>query len=158
MDILYSAGRKRRPRTSRRRRTGASIRLEVLEPRTLLSLTLLQDINPVALDPTQITGAGGNVYFVTGAAGGGSDLDVKTATGTTILKEFPASNSSISYLTPLDSKLFFFTDSSQSEQLWVTNGTRGGDPARHESAHRWRDRSDGRRQQVLFHIRGHPWQ
>ena len=68
------------------------MRPEALEERTLLSLTLLKDINPAPLFPTEITGAGGNVYFVTKAADGGSDLDVKTAAGTTLLKEFPTSN------------------------------------------------------------------
>ena len=83
------------------------MRLEALEERTLLSLTLIKDINPAPLYPSQITGAGGNVYFVTQAADGGSELDVKTAAGTKLLKEFPGANSSIS-LTPVGSKLFFF--------------------------------------------------
>ena len=97
--------------------------LDALEERTLLSLTLIKDINPMPLFPAEITGAGGNVYFVTQAADGGSDLDVKTATGTTPLKEFPAPDSSISDLTPDGSKLFFFVDLGKGQQLWVTNGT-----------------------------------
>ncbi len=121
MDWFRSARRIRRPRASRPRRTGSPMRLEALEERTLLSLTLIKDINPAPLYPSQITGAGGDVYFVTQAADGGSELDVKTAAGTKLLKEFPGANSSIS-LTPVGSKLFFF----EGQRLWVTNGTRAG--------------------------------
>jgi ELWxxDGT repeat protein len=63
---------------------------------------------------------------VTTAAGGGSDLDVKTATGTRLLKEFPTPDSSISDLTPDGSKLYFFADLDTGQQLWVTNGTGAG--------------------------------
>ncbi len=97
--------------------------LDALEERTLLSLTLIKDINPMPLFPAEIMGAGGNVYFVTQAADGGSDLDVKTATGTTPLKEFPAPDSSISDLTPDGSELFFFVNLGKGQQLWVTKGT-----------------------------------
>ena len=126
MDSARSARRTHRTRTSRPRRTCPPMRLEALEERTLLSLTLIKDINPVPLFPAEITGAGGNVYFVTKAADGGSDLDVKTATGVTLLKEFPTTDGSLSELTPVGSKLFFAADVGQGQQLWVTNGTRAG--------------------------------
>ena len=63
--------------------------VEVLEERSLLSLSLIKDINPVPLFPAQITGAGANVYFVTKAADGGADLDVKNATGTAVVEISP---------------------------------------------------------------------
>jgi ELWxxDGT repeat protein len=108
------------------------MRLEALEERTLLSLTLIKDINPVPLFPAEITGAGGNVYFVTKAADGASGLNVKSATGVALLKEFPARSSAtsdredVTSLTPIGSKLFFVGDAGQGQQLWVTNGTRAG--------------------------------
>ena len=89
MDSVHFARRVRRTRTSRKRWTFSPMRPEALEERTLLSLTLLKDINPVPLFPAEITGAGGNVYFVTKAADGGSDLDVKTATGVTAPQGVP---------------------------------------------------------------------
>jgi ELWxxDGT repeat protein len=124
MDWFHSA--RRSCRTLRRRRTCSPMLAEVLEERTLLSLTLIKDINPAPLFPAEITGAGANVYFVTEAADGGSDLDVKTATGTALLKEFAGADSSISHLTPDGSKLFFYAELDQGEQLWVTSGTSAG--------------------------------
>ncbi len=121
---LAQPPRRRGARTSRRRRTRSLLQVEALEERSLLSLALIKDINPVPLFPAQITGAGGNVYFVTQAADGGADLDVKTATGTSVVKEFSGSDSSISDLTPDGSKLFFIADVKTGEQLWVTGGTR----------------------------------
>jgi ELWxxDGT repeat protein len=102
------------------------MRLEALEHRTLLSLTVIKDINPMPLFPAQITGAGANVYFVTTAADGGAALDVKTAGGTTLLKEFSSANDSLSDLTPDGSKLFFVADVGKGDQLWMTDGTRAG--------------------------------
>lgn len=100
--------------------------LEVLEERTLLSLTLVRDINRVPLYPAEITGAGGDVYFMTSTPGGASDLDVKTAEGLTVLTEFPASDNVIS-LAAAGTKLFVFVDDAQAKgQLWVADGTRTG--------------------------------
>ncbi len=126
MDLGQPPRRSRCARSIRRRFTCLPMRLEVLEERSLLSLSLIKDINPVPLFPAQITGAGANVYFVTQAADGGADLDVKTVAGTTVLKEFSGSSSSISDLTPDGSKLFFDADLNKGEQLWVTNGTQAG--------------------------------
>lgn len=120
----------RRPR--RTRRAFSPTRPDALEGRTLLSLSLLQDINPAGLTPAEITGAGGNVYFVTRAPGGGSDLDVETAAGVATLKAFPATSDSasdsqgIDGLTAVGSRLFFFADAGRRQQLWVTNGTSAG--------------------------------
>ena len=128
MDSVHPTCRCRRTRTSCPRRARAELRVEALEERTLLSLTLINDINPAPLLPAEITGAGGNVYFVTKASGGGAELNVETATGPKILKEFPAPNSIIDELTPDGSKLFFFATPALylGDQLWVTNGTRAG--------------------------------
>ncbi len=123
---LAQPRRRRGARTSRRRRTRSLLQVEALEERALLSLSLIKDINPVPLFPAQITGAGGNVYFVTQAADGGADLDVRNATGTTVVKEFSGRDSSISDLTLDGSKLFFIADVNTGEQLWVTGGTRAG--------------------------------
>src|SRR5690348_11926700 len=94
MDALHAARRSRRTRNARVRRRCVPRLLDALEERTLLSATLIKDINRVNLTPSQITGAGGNIYFVTTAADGGTDLDVKTATGTTVLKEVRIAGSS----------------------------------------------------------------
>ena len=56
MDLVHIARRIRHTHTSRNRRSFSPMRLEALEDRTLLSLTLLKDINPVALFPAEITG------------------------------------------------------------------------------------------------------
>src|SRR5437763_590534 len=72
-DSAQSAHRIARTRVPRPRRACSPMRLEVLEERTLLSLTLIKDINPLPFFPAEITGAGGNVYFVTKAAGGAAD-------------------------------------------------------------------------------------
>ncbi len=132
MDSVHIARRTRRTRPSRTPRSFSPTRPEALEGRTLLSLTLLKDINPAPLFPTEITGAGANVYFVTKAADGAPDLDVKTTTGVTLLKEFPASNDGasdsvpgVSKLTAVGSKLFFSAGVGPG-QLWVTNGTKTG--------------------------------
>lgn len=119
--------------SARTRRTRSPIDLEPLEGRTLLSLTLVKDINKVDVYPAQITGAGGKVYFTTRAADGGINLDVKTTAGTTVLKDFNSSANSGSYqstirnLTAAGSNVFFVakTDASGAE-LWVTNGTSAG--------------------------------
>jgi ELWxxDGT repeat protein len=132
MDLVYLARRIRRTRISCRGRKVTPMRLEALEERTLLSLTPLPVINPVALYPAEITGAAGNVYFVTKGADGGSDLDMKTATGVALIKEFPALSGFTNAveepfdLTAAGSKLFFFADAGPDQQLWVTNGTRAG--------------------------------
>ena len=124
MDSVHVGRRIGRTRTSRRRRTFSPTRPEALEERTLLTLSLLQNVNPVPLFPAEITGAGGNVYFVTTAADGGAELDVQTATGVTPLEDFPATID-ISSLTPVGSKLFFSTNAGDG-QLWVTDGTKAG--------------------------------
>ncbi len=85
-----------------------------------------QGHQPGGAFPGRDHGCGANVYFVTQAADGGADLDVKDATGTAVVKEFSGSDSSISDLTPDGSKLFFDADLNKGEQLWVTNGTRAG--------------------------------
>ena len=102
------------------------MRLEALEERTLLSLTLIKDINPAPLYPAEITGAGGNVYFVTKAADGGSDLDVKTATGTTAPQGVPRREQL--HLRPDARRLeaLLLRRRRPGPQLWVTNGTRAG--------------------------------
>ena len=132
MDSVHFTPRVRRARILRKRWTFSPTRPEALEGRTLLSLTLLKDINPAPLFPTEITGAGGNVYFVTKAADGGSDLDVQTAAGVKLLKAFPTSNDGlsdslpgVSDLTAVGSKLFFSANVGLG-QLWVTNGTTAG--------------------------------
>ena len=158
MDSVHVARRIGRTRTSRNRRAFSPMRPEALEERTLLSLSLLQNINPVALFPTEITGAGGNVYFVTTTADGGTDLDVKTATGVTVLKEFPPSNyglrdsvPQVSNLTAVGSKLFFSPTSTNGQQLWVTNGTAAGTRlVKNVSAVA---EPDGRGLRALFHRR-----
>jgi ELWxxDGT repeat protein len=130
MDSVHFTRRVRRARNLRKRWTFSPMRPEVLEGRTLLSLTLLKDINPAPLFPTEITGAGGDVYFVTKAADGGSDLDVQTAAGVRLLKAFPDLNDGDSFpgvsdLTAVGSRLFFSVDVGLG-QLWVTNGTSAG--------------------------------
>ena len=133
MDSVHERRRIRRTRTSPRRSNFTPMRLEALDGRTLLSLTPLPVINPVALYPAEITGAGGNVYFVTRTADDGSDLDVKTATGVAVIKEFPPQPDFVTNaveepfdLTAAGSELFFVDNAGQDDQLWVTNGTRGG--------------------------------
>ena len=126
MDLAQTPRRSRRARSFHRRLRSVPMRLEVLEERSLLSLSLINDINPVPQFPAQITGAGANVYFVTQAADGGADLDVKTGAGTTVVKEFAGAGNSISDLTPDGSKLFFVANLNKGGQLWVTNGTRAG--------------------------------
>lgn len=121
--------------SARKRRTRSPIDLEPLEVRTLLSLTLVKDINKADLYPSQITGAGGKIYFITKATDGGINLDVRTSAGPTVLlKEFnPSMGSSASYggtvrdLTAVGAKVFFVanTDAAGTE-LWVTDGTTGG--------------------------------
>jgi ELWxxDGT repeat protein len=122
-----------RSRNIRRQREREPIRLEALEERMLLSLTLVKDINPVNINPTEITRAVGNIYFVARTAYGGADLDVKTATGVTVLKDVPASSLDWNFdpgllygLTPAGSKLFFLVATDASPQLWVTDGTAAG--------------------------------
>src|SRR5262249_12282177 len=125
----------RRPaHSARKRRTHLPIGLEPLEGRTLLSLTLVKDINKVDLYPAEITGAGGKVYFITKAADGGINLDVRTSAGTTVLKEFNPSHLSVygvavpvHNLTPVGSRVFFVgnTDAAGTE-LWVTDGSVAG--------------------------------
>ena len=126
MDTFQFARRVRRARHSRPRRTCSPTVLEALEERTLLSLTLIKDLNPMPLFPADITGAGEKVYFVTTAADGGADLDVQTGSSATVLKEFSGSNSVISDLTPDGSRLYFFASIHKGQQLWVTDGTRAG--------------------------------
>ncbi len=132
MDWVHFTRRVRRARHSRKRWTFTPTRPDALEGRTLLSLSPLTDINPAPLFPTEITGAGGDVYFVTKAADGGADLDVQTAAGVRLLKTFPYSNDGLSDsvpgvydLTAVGSKLFFTADVGLG-QLWVTNGTSAG--------------------------------
>ncbi len=58
MDSRPSARPINRPRNTRKRQTFCPARLEALEERALLSLTLLDGINSVPLFPAEITGAG----------------------------------------------------------------------------------------------------
>ena len=95
---------------------------------------------------------------MTKAADGGSDLDVKTATGTKLLKEFPGTNSDIYNLTPVGSKLLFFADSATAQQLWMTSGTRAGTRLVKKLNHSGAERTDGHWPRALFHLRRDPWQ
>lgn len=132
MAWLKTAERRRRFRTSRNRPGFCPRGFEALEERTLLSLTLLHDFNRVETTPAEITGAGGDVFFVTRGPNDASDLNVKTASGVTLLKSFPATNSAssqqpeIKSLTAVGSKLFFLADVGRGQQLWATDGTRRG--------------------------------
>ena len=90
---------------------------------------------------------------MTKATGGATDLDVKTATGVTILKEFPDADSEygdVSDLTAVGSKLFFAADPGHGQQLWVTNGSRGDQASREPE---FRGELDGRRLRALLHRR-----
>ena len=97
--------------TTRRSGRAARVNVEPLEGRALLSLTLVKDINTVPTFPTNLVGLdNGSVFFTTRAASGGTNLVVRTGSGTTVVREFPpppntqyAPTSAVSQLSPAGS-------------------------------------------------------
>jgi ELWxxDGT repeat protein len=118
-------------RASRRRRATSLLSVEPLEGRTLLSLSMVKDINTVPAGPANITNVNGNIFFTTSAPDGGTDLDVRKASGTVVLKDFNTAASytygqRVSSLTAVGSQLFFVANGGQGEELWVSDGTVSG--------------------------------
>jgi ELWxxDGT repeat protein len=94
---------------------------------------MLKDINPAPAYPAQITVVGNNVFFLAHAADGGTNLDVKTATGVTVLKDFLpltgeyGSSYNITEMTAAGSNLYFVAGTAATgRELWVSNGTAAG--------------------------------
>ena len=116
----------------RRLRVSVDLDLEPLEGLTLLSLTIVKDINKVPSFPAQITVVNTNVFFLSHAANGGTNLQVQTSGGTKLLKTFSPgsgaySGSSVTSLTAVGSKLFFMADTDATgQELWVSDGTAAG--------------------------------
>src|SRR6185312_520632 len=117
---------------ARRRRVSVGLELEPLEGRTLLSLTLVKDINKVPSFPADITVVNANVFFLSHAANGGTNLQVQTSGGTKLLKTFAPTSTgyggaSVSELTAVGSKLFFSANTAANgQELWVSDGTAAG--------------------------------
>src|SRR5262249_229131 len=120
-------------RRKQRRPLASRLHVEALEDRTLLSATLLQDINPagVGSNPGPLTPVGARVFFTADVPGTGRELYVSDGTpeGTALVKDiFPGSGpSSPSGLTNVGGTLFFQASTVGTVgELWKSDGTQEG--------------------------------
>ena len=124
----------RRKRTSPGRYpTNHHSQIQALESRTLLTATLLSDINSAPEmeggSPFRLTASGDFLYFTASTATTGTELwkTDGTEAGTTLVKDIApgAESSRIVQMVDLDGQLFFH-DANHSGRIWTTNGTDSG--------------------------------
>src|SRR3954451_23113464 len=111
---------------SRTRVAARRVSCETLESRTLLSASLVKDINTLTLSsgPSAVVVSGGKTYFAASdVAGPGLWRTDGTDAGTVLIKPLPATNVSASNLTDVSGTLFFVN---QSNELWKSDGTLEG--------------------------------
>src|SRR5262249_31526259 len=122
--------RSHRKGSRRRQRRGVLRGLEVLEGRLLLAISLVKDINSVELYPSNIINANGTAFYLTkDSFGNGIDLVATSASGTTVLRDFPQSPTSgmPTNLTAAGSRLYFSAQADDgSTDIWVSDGTVAG--------------------------------
>jgi ELWxxDGT repeat protein len=117
--------------SSARRRRSAWRGFETLEPRTLMAVALIRDINTVDQFPASITAAGA-VYFTQNTPATGVELFMLGQNGAQLVTDVrpgPASSNPTN-LTAVGARLFFTTDYSENGrhvvQLWTTDGSANG--------------------------------
>ncbi len=108
--------------------------IERLEPRTLLAVSLVKDVNALQAPyagTTYIANAGSTVYLTQEDTTSGSELWKSDGTGggTTLVKDIRAGalSSAPSQLTMVGANLFFVAnDGASGAELWKSNGTAAG--------------------------------
>jgi ELWxxDGT repeat protein len=104
--------------------------LEPLEERTLLSLSIVTDINAQSAFPQQLTPVGASLFYTTSDNAGGEDLTVTNGSGTTVLHDFAptadAYGSGVRNLKAVGTTLFFTADGGDGRELWASDGTPAG--------------------------------
>jgi ELWxxDGT repeat protein len=124
-------------RRKQRRPLASRLHVEALEDRTLLSATLVQDINPATAGswPESLTAVGDRVFFTAEVPATGRELYVSDGTpaGTRLVKDIrPGSGGSIPispgpHLTNVNGTLFFLAnDGVHGDELWKSDGTAEG--------------------------------
>lgn len=107
----------RRPKAGRSPRTAQfRVCVELLETRSLLTASVLQDINTLNLDPSQITDVAGSYYFLSADSNGRTELwrSDGTSAGTSEIASGEAGSESGFTTAPLNltavGSTLFFTD------------------------------------------------
>src|SRR5262249_49559939 len=124
-------------RRKQRRPLASRLHVEVLEDRTLLSVTLVQDINPAGAgsNPGPLTAVGDRVFFAADVPATGRELYVSDGPpeGTALVKDIrPGSGGSMTtssdpQLTNVNGTLFFVAnDGVHGSELWKSDGTEAG--------------------------------